>query len=198
MLRSHSQQALDKFKNLLLRSRAALFLKGVLCVFGPAAWKITPVIRVASTRHAQLVAVINLGNAAHGENQTEGELQAGGCSLGYTGKARGVMIREKRNQELRMGIKRILTQNVRQLSNRRSFQQNVTHGEIKRNIKRGGELRVHAIPDRSPALEERSHRGIGMEHFTDGREPWIDFAQFRVPLVPKLPRNVRESINAIA
>ena len=65
------QQFLDIRENLLLFAGSPGLRETVIRVFGPSAGKIPPVVRVAASRHSNLIAVIDLRNAARSQRQPE-------------------------------------------------------------------------------------------------------------------------------
>ena len=71
MFAPNPQQFLDIRENLLLFAGSPGLHETVIRVFGPSAGKIPPVVRVAASRHSNLIAVIDLRNAARSQRQPE-------------------------------------------------------------------------------------------------------------------------------
>src|ERR1700739_3703451 len=97
-----------------------------------------------------------------------------------------------------MGIERVLPQNIGETSRWRAIQQHIAERKISWIVEHRGELGVDAVPAFPATSKKGSNRGIRMEHFTNGREPGVNFAQLAVPLFPKTSRDVRKCIDAIA
>ncbi len=167
MLRSHLQQGAHILVQPLLLLRPSILLKRILRILCPPPGKIPAIVRIAPARHTDFIAVIHFRDATHGEKQSKRQLQPSRCSPRGSRKARRIVIPEKWHQKLRMRVQRVLPQDIRQFSNRRTFQQNVAQREEKREIKRRRQLRINRVPAFSPALVKRGHRWIGMKHFAD-------------------------------
>ena len=75
MFAPNPQQFLDIRENLLLFAGSPGLHETVIRVFGPSAGKIPPVVRVAASRHSNLIAVIDLRNAANHEQRCGVERQ---------------------------------------------------------------------------------------------------------------------------
>src|SRR5260370_10037174 len=75
MLLAQMQQLLHVIMNLLLIGGAPSGSKCVAWIAGEAARKIMAVVRIAASRHANLISVVKLRNPAHGEDKRESCLQ---------------------------------------------------------------------------------------------------------------------------
>src|SRR5579859_3804679 len=98
MLLAQPQQSLHVDIKLLLFGCTPFGRERVVRIVWPTTGKITPVIRIAAARHADLIPVIQLGNPAKRQYQSEREfkfsLRAAVCAR----KARHIVISEKRHK----------------------------------------------------------------------------------------------------
>src|SRR5215471_16679597 len=98
MLAANPQQFLDVRENLLLFARTPGLRKRVVRIADPSPRKITAIVRIASSRHSNFIAVVNLRNASQGQRQSEGQLQfRRGTAFGAR-ETRYVMIRKHRHE----------------------------------------------------------------------------------------------------
>src|SRR5229473_3764568 len=93
VLAAKPEQRLHVRENFLLLARAACWRERVVRIANPTAGKIAPVVRIAASRHADLIAVVNLRNAAQRECESERQSQLRGSNAFGAGKARYVVIR---------------------------------------------------------------------------------------------------------
>src|SRR5579864_1397183 len=95
-------------EDVLLVRCSALLVERIVRITGKAAGEIAPIVRIAASRHADFVAVINLRDSTRSEQNCHRHLQllARGARLAH--EADGVMISEKSYQPLGMGIKPVL------------------------------------------------------------------------------------------
>src|SRR5450432_2161963 len=96
MFAAQTQQGLHILKDVLLFSCPAGEGKCIFRVIGPTAGKVSAIVRIASTGHGDFVAIVELGDSAQGENQTESEFEFGWRSSRHAFEARGVLIGEER------------------------------------------------------------------------------------------------------
>src|SRR5271165_5937776 len=198
MLAAKPQKILHGFENLLLPGSATTFAKCVLCVAGPSAGKIPPVVWIAASLHGDFISVVELRNSPQRQDQAKGAEKPFRRTARLAGEARHVVIRKKRNQPVWVRIECVLPQDVCDAACGRPMQQHIAEGKVHREIEYGGNTGVDAVPTFPPACEKGCHCRIGMKDFADGGEIWIDAAQASMPLFPERPRNVGKGIDAQA
>src|SRR5260370_8536096 len=76
VLPAQVQQAADMHKDLLLIRGSASRGERIATVAGKPAGEITAIVRIIASRHADLVARVNLRNAAHGQENCERKIQS--------------------------------------------------------------------------------------------------------------------------
>src|SRR5258708_20739996 len=94
------QQSTDPGKDLLLFGRARGRVEGVLLVAGKTSGKISAVVRIVVASHRDLVTGIELGRAAQGRQDAEGQLQPGRSRSRLGEGALEVVIAQKQDQSL--------------------------------------------------------------------------------------------------
>src|SRR5215469_17457698 len=115
VLAPQPQQCLYVLEHGLLFTRAALARERVFRVFHPAPGKVVPIVRISTSRQADFIAVIKLRYTTQRQCEPVGKLQLGRRHTRNSSESRYVVIAEKRHQELRMRVQRILPQNIREV-----------------------------------------------------------------------------------
>src|SRR6516162_4790550 len=118
VLAPQPQQCLHVLEHGLLFTRAALARERVLRIFGPAAGKVVPIVRISASRQADFIAVIKLRYTTQRQCESVGKLQLGRRHTRNSSESRYVVIAEKRHEEFRMGVQRVLPQNIGQVGSR--------------------------------------------------------------------------------
>src|SRR6266702_4064648 len=99
MFATYPEQLLHMRKNLLLFARSPGWRERIVRVTGPPPGKIAPVVRVASSRHSNFIAVVQLRDAAHSQRQPKRQFQLCCRAAFRAGEPRYVVIRKERHQQ---------------------------------------------------------------------------------------------------
>ena len=141
MLLPQVEQGAQLAKDLLFVVSPAFGGEGVMLVSGKASGKITAVVGIACARHANFISGVNLGNSAHGEQERKSQIQFFRSSVGFSHKARRIVIAEECNQQFRMRKEPIMLQNVFQQFGGGIAQNNLSQRVVQGKI----EDRIYAV-----------------------------------------------------
>ena len=97
-----------------------------------------------------------------------------------------------------MGIQRIVPQHVRDTARGCIPQKHLAQRKKHRKVEDRGESAVNTVVASHSAREKRRHARIGMKHFSDCRQVWIQPPQSRVPGRPELPAHVGKRVDAVS
>src|SRR3954447_20996824 len=143
-------------KHILLLCRALADFKRVLFIIYPAARKIAPVVRIASSSHCDFVSVINHGNSPGRQQTSECKFQIVYRRLRLVHKPRHIMQAYECDKPVRIGIQKVVAEQARQLGYRLTVSEAFTEFVVKREIENRINQVIDAVVLGSASLKERN------------------------------------------
>jgi hypothetical protein len=104
MRTAESEESLKSRKGLLLLGSAGGCGEGIILNRAKAAGKVAAVVRIFAAAHGNLVAGVDLGHAAHGGEDREGELESMGGCCGVVEEAGGIVVTHERDKAFGVGV----------------------------------------------------------------------------------------------
>src|SRR5690348_8780577 len=130
MLSPQPQQSLHVRVELRLVRATTFSGKRVVGIAWPTTWKITPVVRITTAGHADLIAVVQLGNPAKRQYQPERQFEFFRRTAICTCKPRDIMVTKKCYELFGVDIQGIAPQHIGKPAGRCVIQKHVSQREI--------------------------------------------------------------------
>jgi hypothetical protein len=130
MRAAESEEGLKSGEGLLLLGSAGGCGEGIVLSWAKAAGEVAAVVGIFAATHGDLVAGVDLGHAAHGGEDGEGELESMRCYCGVVEEASGIVIAHERDEALGVGVEIVETKDIGELRHGCVFEKDVAEGEV--------------------------------------------------------------------
>jgi hypothetical protein len=189
------EEGLQGREGLLLFGGSGRCSEGVVRGGAKAAGEVVAVVGIFTAAHGDLVAGVDLGHATHSRKDGEGEFEGVRSDGWAVEKAGSVMVAEEGDEAFRMWVQIVEAKDVGELGHRCVFEQDVAKGKVGREVEGRIEAGVHTGAG-DTAGKGRSDGCIAVEDFSDGREVGIERVKLSVEARPERTAHVGEGVDA--